>query len=251
MKYFFTFLLTVFALHLSAQEISRNTVTTAGDFTTNDKGVSISWSMGEVFSQTSNEGVYVTEGFQQGILEKAGEVKLEANLLETNEIQLNWEKLGNITSSTFSLERKTSTDFDFKTIGIFNNEKALNDFHFTDRGNLEGEVSYRIRYTRTNKTIYSNIEIVELPIIKLSINLFPNPTVNEINVKLENTENLDGLTIKIFRTNGQLTYFQKYEVAEGQIITIDFNEGFDAGGYIVQFLDENEQLIESKQFIKI
>jgi len=251
MKYYFTVLFSVFILSLTAQEISRNTVTTAGDFTTNEDGVSISWSMGEVFSQTSEEDFYVTEGFQQGILEKAGEVKLTANLLNTKDIQLSWEKLGKITSATFSLERKTEKDSKFNTIGLFNNGKALKDFHFTDKGNLEGKVSYRIRYTKSNEVAYSNIQIIELPIIKLLINLFPNPTVNEINIKLENTEALDGLTVKIFRTNGQLTYFQKYEVTEKQLILIDLNEGFEAGGYIIQFLDSNDKLIESKQFIKL
>ena len=251
MKYYFTIILSIFALSISAQEISRNTVTTAGDYTTNKAGVSISWSMGEVFSQTSEKGFHVTEGFQQGILEKNGKVDLKANLTTTKEIQLNWEKLGKITSKAFSLERKIEGTSNFKTIAILNNEKTLNDFHFTDKSNLEGEVTYRIRYTKSNKAAYSNIQTVILPTIKLEINLFPNPTVNEINITLKNIEELENLTIKIFRSNGQLTYFQKYEVTEDQRITIDFSEGFKAGGYVVQFLDANNQLIDSKQFIKI
>lgn len=251
MKYYFTIIFSIFTLYISAQEISRNAVTTAGDYITNEDGISISWSMGEVFSQTSEKGYHVTEGFQQGILEKDGRVDLKANLTTTKEIQLNWEKLGKITAKTFSLERKIEGGSNFRTIGIFNNEKTLNDFHFTDKNNLEGKVSYRIRYTKSDKIAYSNIEIIELPIIKLEINLFPNPTVNEINITLNNTENLENLTIKIFRSNGQITYFQKYEVSENQRITIDFSEGFEAGGYVVQFLDVDNQLIDSKQFIKL
>lgn len=251
MKYYFTILLSIFTLYISAQEISRNTVTTAGDFTTNESGISISWSMGEVFSQTSEKGYQVTEGFQQGILEKAGKVTLEANLTDTKTIQLNWEKLGKITSKTFSLERQIQGSSNFKTIAIVNNEKALNDFHFTDKSNLEGKVTYRIKYTKSNKVAYSNIKTIELPIIKLAINLFPNPTVNEINITLKNIQELENLTVKIFRLNGQIIYFQKYEVRENQTITIDFSEGFEAGGYVVQFLDADNQLIDSKQFIKL
>jgi hypothetical protein len=252
MKYYFTIVLAIFALGTSAQEISRNTVTTAGDYTVNKNGISISWSMGEVFSKTSEKGQYVTEGFQQGILEKAGKLDLKAELTETKVVQLHWEKLGKITSATFSLERQIEGSSSFKTIAIVNNEKAVNDFHFTDKSNLEGKVTYRIKYTKLDEAAYSNIQIIELPIIKLAINLFPNPTVNEINVSLKNIENLEGLTITIFRSNGQMIYFQEYEtVKENQIIKIDFNEDFEAGTYIIQFLDTNNQLIDSKQFIKL
>ena len=48
------------------QQLSRSIITTAGDFSKNENGVSLSWSMGEVFSQTMLHDHHLTGGFQQG-----------------------------------------------------------------------------------------------------------------------------------------------------------------------------------------
>jgi len=51
-----------------AQQISRSILTTAGDVSKNKDGVTVSWTIGDVFSQTVQEDNHLTEGFQQGTL---------------------------------------------------------------------------------------------------------------------------------------------------------------------------------------
>lgn len=62
------FLLTTYSI--SAQEISREILTTAGDISKNENGVSLSWTIGDVFCQTMLAEQHLTEGFQQGDLAK-------------------------------------------------------------------------------------------------------------------------------------------------------------------------------------
>ena len=55
---------------VSAQEISREILTTAGDVSKNENGVSLSWTIGDVFCHTTLAQQHLTEGFQQGDLAK-------------------------------------------------------------------------------------------------------------------------------------------------------------------------------------
>lgn len=50
------------------QQISRSTLTSSGDFSTNENGISLSWTMGGSFTQTVQTTHHITEGFQQGEL---------------------------------------------------------------------------------------------------------------------------------------------------------------------------------------
>ena len=49
-----TITLILFSTFALGQQISRNTLTTAGDFSKNENGISVSWTMGNTFCQTPN-----------------------------------------------------------------------------------------------------------------------------------------------------------------------------------------------------
>ncbi len=69
-KFSFTLLL-LFSTHiLISQTISRSNLATAGDVLSNSSGVTLSWTIGEVFSNTVQQANHITGGFQQGILPK-------------------------------------------------------------------------------------------------------------------------------------------------------------------------------------
>jgi hypothetical protein len=249
MRYYFTFILSLLILQISAQEVSRNTITTAGDYTVSESGVSLSWSIGEVFGKTTETGNYVTEGFQQGILEETGNIELKAKLTKTNNVEIQWEKLGLVTTGIFVLERKVGEDGDYRTIAIIRNDDTKKSFNYTDKESLEGKVDYRIGYKKSGESNYSNIGKVEFPIAILQMNLFPNPSVELINIEVSNTD-LSNLKVKIFQSNGQLAFFRNYELVEGELITIKFDETFETGSYIVQLLDDEDNMLSTKQFVK-
>ncbi len=53
---------------INGQQLSRSAISSAGDYAKNEKGISVNWTMGGIFSQTIEEKHHLTEGFQQGFL---------------------------------------------------------------------------------------------------------------------------------------------------------------------------------------
>jgi len=96
------------------QNISISTLTSAGDFSKNENGISMSWTMGQVFANTIQENNHLTEGFQQGEL-KTGIIE-EENLIEdfdfevftASELEVDMEVFPNPTVNYLNLKFKTS-----------------------------------------------------------------------------------------------------------------------------------------------
>ena len=65
---YLTISLLFFHTFIFGQQVSRSILTTAGDFSKNEKGISLDWTMGDVFGQTIQSTHHLTEGFQQGNL---------------------------------------------------------------------------------------------------------------------------------------------------------------------------------------
>ena len=69
-KYLFTLTVLFFTHLLVGQTISRSNLATAGGVVSSTSGMTLSWSIGEVFSNTVQEDNHITGGFQQGNLLK-------------------------------------------------------------------------------------------------------------------------------------------------------------------------------------
>ncbi len=70
MKKIFTLIFIFTTLLTYSQEISRSTNSSSGGIIKNDKGYTVSWTIGGQFSQMVKEGHHLTEGFQQGNFKK-------------------------------------------------------------------------------------------------------------------------------------------------------------------------------------
>jgi len=97
-KYLFTLTFLFSTQLLFSQTISRSNLATAGDVVTNSSGITISWSIGEVFSNTVQNDNHITGGFQQGILIKKNKVA------EEKSIPLFPEQEVNTTTNTTNLD---------------------------------------------------------------------------------------------------------------------------------------------------
>ncbi len=75
-----------------SQQISRSVISSSGDFAKNDKGVSICWTIGEVFSASIIQVNHITEGFQQGSLNNPKKVNSKSVLNFVDEVELNQEQ---------------------------------------------------------------------------------------------------------------------------------------------------------------
>ncbi len=75
MKNIFVLLFVLGTLPSIAQQISRTSLPSAGDFASNEKGVSINWTIGLSFIETIHSTNYITGGFQQGELNVSAETR--------------------------------------------------------------------------------------------------------------------------------------------------------------------------------
>jgi methionine-rich copper-binding protein CopC len=79
--------------------------------------------------------------------------------------------------------------------------------------------------------------------------IFPNPTVEQLNIKLSNPTN-EIIHINIWNTNGNNVFNQTYRNTDNQLITINSLNELAKGNYIVQVTNGTET-IGSKPFVKL
>lgn len=82
------------------QQISRSTLSTAGDLSKNETGISITWTIGEVFSETIQSKYHVTGGFQQGELSKSTSTTVVDELIEEKEETILTEEIQKTNSTS-------------------------------------------------------------------------------------------------------------------------------------------------------
>lgn len=232
-----------------SQDISRSTITTAGGYLTNEEGVSVSWSMGQVFSLTTQSDQHLTEGFQQGKLEATGKVVLQADRKNPSTVFLQFNKKGNFNTTQFSLQRRHAAEQTFVTITTFDNTENTSIFEYMDENNSDKDTEYRILFTNFRLNKISNLETVEGTPRTINMIIFPNPTVEQLNIKLSNPTN-EVIHINIWNTNGNNVFNQTYRNTDNQLITINSLNELAKGNYIVQVTNGTET-IGSKPFVKL
>lgn len=231
------------------QDISRSTITTAGGFVANDEGISISWSMGEVFSLTTESEQHITEGFQQGKLELSGKVVLEAVRENEENVVINLKKKGSFNATQFILQRRNSDEQNFTTIATIKNEKESHILEYIDHNNTTKNSTYRIQFFNYETKNLSNTVTIEGTPRNINMTIFPNPTVEQLNVELLNIEN-EEITINIWATNGQNVFSNTYQNIENQLITINDLKELAKGSYLIQ-VNNGTEIIDTKTFVKL
>lgn len=185
-------------------------------------------------------------------------VTFSARVANTNEVKLfftNAETFPNVTH--FEVLRSTN-NIDFTVIGIVNqtdDSPISHSYEFTDR--LQNTVTSQTIYYRLKQVVTSQIGTYSfiLP-VKLktnegkSIKIWPIPSVNEININFENTEN-DYISLKYYNANGVLMHQEKIESSKGNCtVKSTAIKDWKSGNYYLQILSGNI-VIGSTNFIKI
>lgn len=90
MKIKLTLFFAILHLNITAQNLSRDLVTSAGDFSKNqDTGISVSWSLGEVSTEFIGHGISIQQGFQQG------ELDIVVQTIQPALLASNWQAIPN------------------------------------------------------------------------------------------------------------------------------------------------------------
>lgn len=82
-----------------------------------------------------------------------------------------------------------------------------------------------------------------------SVSLHPNPFSNTININISDSYNNDNLYVQITDITGRIIHNEKHSVINNSV-TIANLDSYTSGSYFVKVLDENQNLILTKQLLK-
>lgn len=230
------------------QEKNLTTLTTAGGFDKGEDGISVSWTIGEVFSATVQDEFHVTAGFQQGNLKSNGSIHLTAQRIDDNYVQLDWKKQGVIDTDNFIVQKRDEDSKYFVTISNVKNNIKKGKYTYMDENSSENITYYRILFKNNSKEEQkSNFAQVEGVPSNVVINTFPNPTTNYLNIEVDGTEGT--FTCRIWSVDGRQVFEKEYQVTNYEMITINEIENYSAGQYILE-ITNNDNIRTTKRFIK-
>jgi hypothetical protein len=249
MKSIILVIIAIFSFSFSyGQDISQSTITSAGGYVVNDAGISVSWSMGQVFNLTAQSEQHLTEGFQQGKLDANGTIILNANRQNPTTVSLKFNKKGTINSAVFQLQRRYVVEQNFVTIATISNTESP-VLEYMDNNNSEKNTEYRILFTNNKINKISNLATVEGTPRMIVMMVFPNPTADQLNIKLSNSTN-EAVIVNIWGINGQHIFSNTYQSIDNQLINISDLNNLSKGNYIVQ-VTNGTKIIGSQGFVKL
>ncbi|GAA4319141.1 hypothetical protein GCM10023149_17680 [Mucilaginibacter gynuensis] len=163
---------------------------------------------------------------------------------------INWTTANAYNSSIFYLERSTDGGTSYSVLTTFASTNA-DDYSFTDYNPQIGVNQYRLRVKDLTNNITTtqpvSLKYEEPQIVSSNIMVYPNPTVNFVNVKLSKNEQAGSYTINLMSSSGHLVTTAVTSQASWQ-----YNAGnLLPGTYIVRVLDnKTKQVIGRGKFVK-
>jgi len=164
---------------------------------------------------------------------------------QEEDVLLSWETASEINNSHFEVERSTN-GIEFAQIGTVEGSGTTIEqqyYEFLDESPVIGKNYYRLKQMDFDGNFeYTNIVVVEFDkegslITSTQISLFPNPTINIINLK---TENLTIEGFQIYNAIGQLV-MEKHSLNSGNVHQIDVDD-LPSGTYYIQINGSTERL---------
>jgi len=170
--------------------------------------------------------------------------------VKTAGIQLNWETLLEQNTSHFDVEHSTNGS-DFSAIGKVNakgNSTNKEYYTYTDSKAPHGMNYYRLKMADLDNTYtYSRIIAIRNSSQPISVDLFPNPVINALQVQLTSKQK-ETATILIADASGKKVYSGSIQLIEGNNATSIPVAQLPKGTYYFSF--ENKDGKQTKTFIK-
>ncbi len=166
---------------------------------------------------------------------------------EEDRVELEWLTFSEINNDYFIIERSIDGS-NFQVIGQVDgngNSSNLNEYFFTDDNPKANLIYYRLKQVDFDGTTdYSKVLVIENCYTPpTSINVYPNPTVDRINIETSYQE--ESVDVNIVNLTGQIVL--QNQIAKGENIKQIEVSALPAGTYIVLVGGDNPQ---SKKFIK-
>ncbi|MFN7592084.1 MAG: T9SS type A sorting domain-containing protein, partial [Bacteroidota bacterium] len=168
--------------------------------------------------------------------------------------KLNWNTSSELNSMEFQIER-SADGINFQQIGTeaaagFSTQPL--NYNFTDVSPLNGVNYYRLKMVDMDYTYtYSNIIAINPIGMNLGndIILFPNPSTDNVFANITTVDRRE-INIVVIDISGRLIMTNRVQLSEGNHIIPIGTSALAGGNYIIEFRDQQNNLINSKKFIK-
>jgi hypothetical protein len=155
--------------------------------------------------------------------------------------QLKWSTATEINNDYFDLQR-SEDGYNFNSISTtegHGNSSTINNYSFLDSKPVEGTNYYRLKQVDYNGDFtYSEIIALEFKNENSYLSVFPNPTIDNINISLSD----EIILVSVYNVLGELIYESK---TEGRSETIALQH-LSNGVYIVKALSADNKIITTR-----
>lgn len=235
---------------VSIKSHAQNGVMSAGGNVTSSGGT-VSFSIGQInfIAVNSNTGS-VTQGVQQTYVS----TPLPVTLLNFNVTKkeksalLNWETATEINSNKFIIQRSKDgfTFSDLNEVPAAGNSTTLRKYSMEDRQPLQKWNYYRIKLLdKDGSYIHSKTGTVNFTVNENIAIVYPNPTKNNIILKIPNTD-FKSTSYQLFDTRGRMLIQNTVTNSETNIAI----NKLSVGTYILKIYNHSSKAIKTFNIIK-
>jgi hypothetical protein len=163
-------------------------------------------------------------------------------------VQLNWQTSSETNTSLFEIERSNDGNKFSKLaqINASGNSSTTKNYSYTDQQPLQGINFYRLKMIDLDgKFTYSKTVTVKMEGSNTTLQLFPNPAKNILNVQI-NAGN-EKATIQIIDMSGRKVKEEKITLNGTTTVSVDINN-LPKGTY--NLLLKGSSINEQKKFVK-
>lgn len=178
--------------------------------------------------------------------------ELKSELTVCGSVDISWESTHNPDIASYELQRSVMGDDSFKPIASTQTTSLQSLNTYTDNTDLIAgtEYAYKLYAIMNNGTRISQREFSVKNTCKegeLTMELFPNPVYDKLNVLLSGESNIKDFELIISNVTGEIE-FLKESVRLGQQDEINVH-ALPAGVYNIVVLDQDKKIV--KRFIKV
>ncbi|NIJ52889.1 T9SS type A sorting domain-containing protein [Dyadobacter arcticus] len=204
---------------------------------------SVTFSIGQPFFSTSTGGTgTVNQGLQQPPISESELpvtlVLFEASPVNHDKVLIHWETANEFSNDFFTVERSNNGSVFEEATRLQSGENSdkLQKYSWTDLKPYPGINYYRLKQTDFDQTFtYSRILAVKINQSLTSIQIYPNPVSDNLNIK-GGPDDGQVIFYSIFDLNGRVIEEKQLPRGHNQI---DFS-GFGPAVYLLQIINGND-----------
>ncbi|HPA22683.1 MAG TPA: M14 family zinc carboxypeptidase [Ferruginibacter sp.] len=176
-------------------------------------------------------------------------INLDGKMLPGKVVQLDWESAIDDDFDHFVIEKSVNGGVTYNSIGQITNTTA--PFRYLDHSPVPGNNYYRVRRVDHNGNyLFSRTVRINNNLALYAINVYPNPVVDIMKVRFQNTIASEKLTFSIIDGAGRKVLVQKSTIAPGAIEVMLNLKGLAQGIYILKVSNKNNETLGNQKFIK-